>query len=69
MATLDVRLCGKKSTIDRIQWSEDESLIHANSEYFGMSSKDRHPKYIKYDDIDHLIKALQKAKELWHNKT
>lgn len=67
MATLDIR-DNCKEPINQIQWGpQDYVAIDEDDE--GYRIKSGAGCILVYpDEIDDLIKALQKAKELWHSK-
>lgn len=68
MATLNV--CSDELVIDKLIFGSTEEFISDEGEYIGINDPEmKSSVIICAKDIDNLIKALQKAKELWHNKT
>ena len=64
MATLDIRMI--EEDITRIQWGGCDFVQVEGRKYLILNN---YSSVIVYKhEIDNLIKALQKAKELWHNK-
>ena len=65
MATLDISMI--EEDITRIQWGESD---YVEEDQRGCRIRNRYCSLVVYkNEIDDLIKALQKAKELWHTKT
>ena len=61
MATINIREEGEEEEVTSIVFGEDGSFL-INSTSFSIEVSDNE---IYKSDIDYLIKALQKAKELW----
>ena len=62
MATLDIR--AEETPIDTIVFAEG-CKVKLNSPYFRIVDKEGDIVEFHQSDLDNLIKALQKAKELW----
>lgn len=67
MVTLDMRGNGAEGPIDRIQWGpSDFVLMNKKSEI--LLTTEYNTVVVYQNEMDDLIKALQKAKELWLTK-
>lgn len=71
MATLDIRNHNIEQTITAIKY-EDESVLSYSNGNINAGAIDLDPEstymLCEYENIDNLIAALQKAKELWAPK-
>jgi len=65
MATIDIRK--NISCVDKIRFSDDnnESVRKLAGEYIAIIDSYEDRVDFRIEDIDNLIKALQKAKEIW----
>lgn len=68
MTTLDVRSSTVNASIDKIQWGKNDYLIDRASAYFFIRDANGRDVSVRFEEVEDLIKALKKAKELWHNK-
>lgn len=74
MAVLDIRKTPEVQKIHRIIFGDDNRdglgkacyLDDAFPHQCHIVSRGNDHIHVKYNDIDHLIAALKKAKELWH---
>lgn len=68
MATLDIR--NGECEIDRIRWGDCDFVVNdtVNDVFIIIDSTNKSAR-VRPDEISDLIKALQKAKELWLDKT
>lgn len=68
MATLDIR--NDECEIDRIRWGYYDFVVNdtLNDVFIIIDSNNKSAR-VRPDEISDLIKALQRAKELWLDKT
>lgn len=74
MAVLDIRKLPESQKIHRIIFADDNRdglgkacyVEDAFPHQCNIISRGGDNVHVKYNDIDHLIMALEKAKELWH---
>lgn len=64
MATIDIRH-EHNFTIDTVRFSDEDIIVEDGFNLKLLDSLEGHIYLISKDSVDDLIKALQKAKELW----
>lgn len=67
MAVLDIRK-PQDEVIDKIQWGVDDFIRKDTDGTYEIEDAGGSAVTVNSDEIDHLIAALQKAKELWGPK-